>query len=107
MFSAAKLVDSSICELGVGERCEKPDADIPAATYLVNRLCVAFGWVIAVSVFLHRSWLSCSSPVQLELAIVDAMFSSFDGAAGHRTDNGKEYPRRCVEAPSPAITASG
>ena len=55
MFSAAKLVDSNICELGlelagVGERYEKPDADIPAATYLVNRLCVVFGWVIAVSV---------------------------------------------------------
>ena len=50
MFSAAKLVDSNICELDFGERYEKPDADIPAATYLVNRLCVAFGWVIAVSV---------------------------------------------------------
>jgi hypothetical protein len=68
---------------------------------LVNRLCVAFGWVIAVSVILHRSWLSCSSPVQLERAIVDAMFSLFDGAAGHRTDNGEEYPRRCAQAPSP------
>jgi hypothetical protein len=49
-----RRVDSNICEFGlelagVGERYEKPDADIPAATYLANRLCVAFGCVIAVS----------------------------------------------------------